>query len=263
MAEKHYGFLSSDSETVDENTLWFKFEVDVEGKYYLKKWTADVEDVLTIEDVYVDDWADDYDIAELRLIFEPMTLNCLKENLTSFAGDALLGSALYSFSEEGMMATRPSVIYTPVSAYKGREALRRAYGIVFGLSGAIKEVFRLFNEVYSPNIGTTPSTKQLDEVIDLLSTKRSLAMIDFDKEHPDQVKFRVFKGTIKPLEIVACAEFVNNIVEMANSDKAVVTFSDLLHGEYISYYIEDRKNVVDRFLNNAVRFGTDEGKSAE
>ena len=60
------------------------------------------------------------------------------------------------------------------------------------------------------------------------------------------VEFRMFKSTLNPETYMACVEFVKNIVEMANTmattNKRVVKWHELIHGEFVPNYIEQQRS---------------------
>ena len=50
----------------------------------------------------------------------------------------------------------------------------------------------------------------------------------------------IFKGSLNPKTYMATIEFVNNIVAAANSGKNRIKFSELLVGDYLPEYVENR-----------------------
>lgn len=70
------------------------------------------------------------------------------------------------------------------------------------------------------------------------------------------VEFRIFRGTLNPNTYFATLEFVNNVVQMANSGLKRFKFKELLKGEYLEAYIQDRidkGHAMD--LEQAIDFG--------
>lgn len=241
---KKIKYMASDSEVVDEHTPFFGLTILVEGDGSSKDLVDPITDIFYFERrrFSKDCLAPD----ELVMISQPMTLVYLKENIGRIKEvfDALSNAGMESRRD----VFREIVVSTPLAAHKGREALRRVFGILYG---SRKEMLRVgcdpyaFRSVEHFGISTVSPTKQLDELVDDHTNSfddRPLKIINSGNEANPSVEYSFFRGTLDVNVIMAYVELVNNIIEMANSDKLVVTFSDLVDGDYLPELVDKRVN---------------------
>lgn len=224
-------FKSAKGEDVDEKTLFFGLEFAVHGDSPAEDLIADIFhlECAGCFDVY------DYfhEIDGFTMVSQLMTLNYLKENI------GRIRKVLDALYMAGMEPDDCKMnIHTPLSVYKDRESLRRACGIVHGFKKDMVILCRSRSSIHScyENIGTVPSTEQLDEIIDHCNDDDYHSLVylkDAGYGTNQVVEYRMFRETLCADELMAYVELVNNIIKLANSDKPAVTFNDLIYGDYL------------------------------
>lgn len=243
-------FMHLDSEVVDENTLYLGLEIEVQGDRSNKNLVWPIADIFHLEsDSSIRDGG-------FEMISQPMTLAYLKENI------GRIKEVLNALSDAGMKSHDTSCcglhIHTSYAAYNGKKALERAYSIVNVLREDIKLFARRAGNSYCYYNEDIDARMPEDAARrDLLTSSRYNAVnfTNIDNPRKRTVEFRMFRGTLKAETLLASAEFAVNIVKMANSSKSMVCFNDLLDGEYIPQYIEERKKTGATFNNSFVCFG--------
>ena len=226
-------FLHANGEEVNAHTLYFGLEIEVMGNTRNKNLIAPIQDIFHLES----DSSIDNDGFEM--ISQPMTLAYIRENYDRIKNvlDALNNAGMKSHNTKccGLH------IHTSYQAYSSMEAVKRCGGIVNALRPEMEKFARRSNEHYCSysDIDLLPSDADLDS---LLSQSRYSAVnfTNVNNNGKDTIEYRIFRGTLNPVTLMASIEFVNNIVKMANSNKSVVRFGDLLDGEYIQKYIVER-----------------------
>ena len=228
-------FMSSDSEVVDDHTLYLGLEIEVQGDRSNKNLVRPIADIFHLES--------DSSISRggFEMISQPMTFKYLVENIDR------IKSVLDALSEAGMLAHDTNCcglhIHTSAAAYKNYDSMCRAGAIVNALRSEFEKFARRKSEHYCSYYNTSEFPTQ--EEISALTSGDRYHSVNFENvQHRNwkkTVEYRIFRSTTVANTIMASAQIVVNIVNIANSNQHIVKFGDLLHGEYIDKYVEERK----------------------
>ncbi len=176
-----------------------------------------------------------------EMISQPMTFNYIKENYEKFKE---MFEALVDAGQKSHEDTRCGFhIHVSKAAFDGERAIKRAVAIVHALQYEMEKFGRRRNNRYYqftriPENFTESDFRNID--LDGHYTAVNTHQTGTPKRKKT-VEFRFPKGTLNPVTFMATIEFIRNIVKMANSDRLIVKFGDLIEeGEFIPEYIQAR-----------------------
>lgn len=143
---------------------------------------------------------------------------------------------LYSHGVKGHNATNACCgfhVHVSRKAFKDENAIKKANAIINNFQTECEKLARRKSDrYYSYNPITGVITKEKVQ----MPSGHSYAV---NNQNPNTIEFRIFRSTLNLETYIGTIEFVKNVVDMANSDKVRIKFSDLLKGEYLPLYVED------------------------
>ena len=242
----HLEFKKLDSE--EDVKMFFGIEIETEGSEDNKECVANYQDVWHLEhDSSLNDGG-------FEMISQPMSWGFIKSEYLHF-------KALFaSLTEAGQISDRSDRcglhIHVSKVAFKSESAINRCLAIVHGMSDEMQRFGRRFHCSYAEfsNIPPMPSEDDLNRIE---RTGHSVAVnldtSSFDGRSADTIEFRFPKGSLNILTVMATIEFIKNVVELANSDKNVVKFGDLIYGDYVPDYIRAREQYRNIYFDTEVK----------
>lgn len=198
----------------------------------------------------------------VEMISQPMSWNYLLANKERIGQ---LFSTLIAAGARGHDAGSGYGLHIHVSrdAFVSEEAECFANTLLNGFAGGVETIARRRGTSYCEY------AENFDRVVKKNSyTKHSGHYCSLNFEHRSTVEFRVFRSTLNINTLMATVEFVKNIVEMSNalaSEEITnkyskfyhlkrVSFFDLLDGEYLPAYVEERKRNNAYFPTTSIDF---------
>lgn len=171
-----------------------------------------------------------------EMISQPMTWNYLKSRYEDLKKTFKMLIDLNQRSDE----TSCCGLHVHVSrkAFKNEEAIKRAVAII--------TYFQKNNEVIARRKSNSYYRYQYiggiitKEKVHCQSGHDTAVNCGNDYSDKNTIEFRIFKGTLNINTYFATIEFVKNVVEMANSDVKRFAYSELLKGEYLPAYVQNR-----------------------
>lgn len=228
-------FKHAEGEEVDRNTLYFGTEVECVGDEDNRFYTAQCKDFIHLEH----DGSLGY--GGFEMISQPMTMQyvlSVKDRIAAMFKD---------LSDHGQKSHEASScglhIHVSRRAFKDDDAILKAVAIVNGMEGSMSKFARRANcsyARYARGFNGRDFSKSDVQNIDTYGHHVAVNTANNSRDK-NTIEFRIFKGTLNINTYLAAIEFVGNIVKMANSDRIVVRFNDLLEGEYIEKYREEQQ----------------------
>lgn len=171
-----------------------------------------------------------------EIISQPMTWNYLKSRYEDIKKTFDMLIALNQRSDE----TSCCGLHVHVSrkAFKNEDAIKRAIAIITYFQKNNEIIARRkSNDYYRYQYIGGVITKEKVTCEEGHYTAVNCGNTYGDK---NTIEFRIFKGTLNVNTYFATVEFVKNVVEMANSDVKRFAYSELLNGEYLPAYVQNR-----------------------
>lgn len=221
----------------DENNekMFFGIEIETVGSRNNRTLVAPYRDVWHLEA--------DSSIGSngFEMISQPMTFNYIKENYEKFKE---MFESLVDAGQKSHEDSRCGFhIHVSKAAFNGERAIKRAVAIVHALQYEMEKFGRRRNNQYY-QFTRIPENFTESDFRDINLNGHYTAVNTHQTGTPKRrktVEFRFPKGTLNPVTFMATIEFIRNIVKMANSDRLIVKFGDLIdEGEYIPEYIQAR-----------------------
>lgn len=228
-------FKHAEGEEVDRNTLYFGTEVECVGSEDNRFYTAQCKDFIHLEH----DGSLGY--GGFEMISQPMTMQyvlSVKDRIAAMFKD---------LSEHGQKSHEASScgfhIHVSRKAFKDNDAILKAVAIVNGMEGSMSRFARRVNCSYARYAYGFNGHDFSKRDVQNIDTCGHHVAVNTENSSRDKntIEFRIFRGTLNINTYLAAIQFVGNIVKMANSDRIVVRFNDLLEGEYIEKYCEEQQ----------------------
>lgn len=251
-----YGTFTPHYAEGEENVPTFGTEVETQGPDSNSRYVYPMRDLWHLER--------DASIGQgFEMISQPMSLAYVKAHKEE------LESMFTNLSDNGQRAhdARNCGLHVHInrSAFKNNRSIQRLKAMVHGMRHEMEKFARRCNSNYYSYYGLS-SRFDYDEVDRIHDSGHSVAVNSRGNQSGDKntVEIRIFKSTLNITTYLATLEFVSNLVTIANDEtKTIVKFGDLLHGEYIDQYIEQRHGFSVDFNNDAmIDFGFADSKEA-
>ena len=228
------GFTPNYVEGEDKNsTVTFGTEVETQGPDRNRRFVAPYRDIWHLErDGSIGDG--------FEMISQPMSLAYVKAHKDDFEK---MFNDLQNNGQKGHDASGCGLhVHINRGAFKSNKAIQRFKAMVHGMRTEMEKFARRSSSSYY-HYYNVPKNFSYDDI----------SLIDDDGHHvavntanrtssKNTIEVRIFKSTLNVVTYIATLEFVNNLVAIANDEsKLIVKFGDLLHGEYIDKYVEQRR----------------------
>ena len=235
-------------------TVTFGTEVETQGPDSNKRFVAPYQDIWHLE-------RDGSIGAGFEMISQPMSLEYVKAHKDDFEK---MFNDLQNNGQRGHDASDCGLhVHINRGAFKDDKAIQRFKAMVHGMRAQMEKFARRTSSEYYHycNVSRNFSYDEISRIDDYGHHTAVNATGNTSNEK-NTVEIRIFKSTLNVVTYIATLEFVNNLVAIANdSSKIVVKFGDLLHGEYIEKYVEQRRQYNVTFNEDAmVDFGYAETK---
>lgn len=238
-----YQPMLAEGEQITSSKMLFGTEVETAGHDENSRYVYPFRDIWHLER--------DASIPSFEMISQPMSWQFIKENKDRFES---MFTDLMSHDQHSHDTSSCGLhIHVSRRAFKSDKAILRTIAIVNGLQKNMELFARRKNShyyEYSPimqNFNYGYLRDDVDHTGHCCSV--NTANCDADK---NTIEFRIFRGTLNVTTYLATIEIVKNIVEVANDEtKIFVKFGDLLHGDFIPDYVEQRKTHGINFDENA------------
>lgn len=242
--------MKSESDS-EEEKMFFGTEVETVGNSGNKRAVTNYQNI----------WHLEHDgslgASGFEMISQPMSWKFIEEHYNDF-------KTMFSALVEGGQKSHDSSccglhIHVSRDAFVDEVAIQRAVAIVNGLSSDVETFARRRGNHYCcyDNLPEVVRQYHFTDGRRFRAGRYCAVNTEQSGHNRQTIEFRMFRGTLNPVTYMAAIQFVKNIVEIANNKlKNDIRFSDLLEGEWISQYIESRKQFVSNpehlFSNKAI-----------
>lgn len=237
-------FLHMPDEEVNENTMYFGFELETVGDRENKKYVAPYQHLFHLER------DGSLPPESFEIISQPMTWKYLMAHREE------ISEMLKALDQAGQVSHQSDHcglhVHVSRKAFKDEKAEKRAVAIVNALYEPMGVFARRANNSYA-TYSRVDHNLTRREVMNIPDSGHHVAVNRGNTESKkNTVEFRIFKGTLVPNTLFAAIEMCRNIVNLANSDKLIVSFRDccdLDHSQFIPDYIHKQEREYGRRFN--------------
>ena len=226
-------FLKTDAEA--DPKMYFGTEIEIQTRDENRFLCSPLRDVFHLER--------DGSISGFEMISQPMTWAYVlanKERIQKMF-EALLanGAKAHDGNNCGLH------IHVSKAAFTGVEAMNRFTAMIHALRPAMETFARRKNSSYY-SYYMLPKNLTREDIDNMPQSGHNVAVNakgrHSDNCNSDTIEVRIFKSTLNINTYLAAIELVANMVKVANNPhKMHVTFRDLVFGEYVPAYVQERE----------------------